>query len=287
MSFSVTLLQSYFKLYSRAFPSSAAQKAVEMMTHPRIKRERRSAAKELFESTIPLVNGAFLSVRGWGPKRMLLLHGWSGWIGQFESLVREVNPDEYTIYALHPEGHGDSSALASHPGRFIEAVMAAQDQVGASFDVAIGHSLGAAALVYVEAMQESFGSLVLVAGPATIEGVLHRFAGFLGLGEQSKNFFVRNMENTVGLSVERLNLFTLAPRVQPRVLMVHDAYDREVPVNEARSLSQNFRRCQYLETQRFGHSRVLQDPDVVHEILGFLKAPGELASVAEASVEGQ
>lgn len=287
MSFSVTLLQTYFKFYSRAFPTSAAQKAVEMMTHPRIKREKRNAARGFFESTIPLANGAFLSIRGRGQKKMLLLHGWSGWIGQFEEFVRAMDPEEYTIYAVHPEGHGDSPSLASHPGRFIEAVMAAQDQVGDSFDIAVGHSLGAAALVYVETMQKSFGRLVLVAGPATIEGVLNRFAGFLGLGERSRRLFVRSMEQTVGLSVERLDLFTLAPQVQSNVLMVHDADDREVPINEARSLSKSFRRCQYLETQSFGHSRVLQDPDVVQEILGFMKAPEEPEIVAEARVQGQ
>ncbi len=273
MNFSLGMFQTYFRFYSRAFPSGAAQKAVQLMTRPRLRQEKRSAAQDLFERTISLGDGVHLSLRGSGQKKMLLLHGWSGWIGQFEDLIQRVDPAEYTVYALHPEGHGDSAAPQSHPGRFIEAVLAARNYAGAPFDVAVGHSLGAAALVYVEAMQESFRRLVLVAGPATIEGVLDRFADFLKLGSKSRKLFLRGMEKTVGLKVERLDLLALAPGIKTSVLMIHDAEDREIPVAEARSLSEHFRDSLLLETRSLGHSRILQNPEVIDNIIGYISAP--------------
>lgn len=213
-----------------------------------------------------------LSIHGTGVKRMLLLHGWSGWVGQFQDLISALDPNEYTIYAVHPLGHGDSYE-ESHPGRFIEAVIETHDYVGASFDVAIGHSLGAATLVYVEDMRSCFERLVLISGPATIEGVLNRFARFINLGKQSKRLFIRNMETTVGLDVDRLDLTALAPSISQAVLLVHDDMDREVPVSEARVLSATFPRSRLLETSGYGHNRLLKNPEVTAEILEFIRCP--------------
>jgi pimeloyl-ACP methyl ester carboxylesterase len=243
------------------------------MTSPRIKEERRRSSIPLFDQAVQLSGGGVLSIHGNGQKKMLLLHGWSGWIGQFKDLISQLDPNEYTIYAVHPLGHGESHAAESHPGRFIEAVLEARDYVGVSFDVAIGHSLGAAALVYVQAMRNCFDRLVLVSGPATIEGVLNRFARFVNLGEKSKQLFIRSMEATVGLDVDRLDLVTLAPSIRQPTLLVHDGMDQEVPASESKALSEVFPRSRLFETSGYGHSRLLQNPAVIGEIVEFIHSP--------------
>ncbi len=273
MNLSLNMFQTVFGLYSRLLPAHAASRAVKLMTSPRIKEDRRLSSRELFGERVVLNGGGYLSVHGNGHKRMLLLHGWSGWIGQFKDLLGAVDPNEYTIYALHPLGHGESHAEESHPGRFIEAVLDAHDYVGVPFDVAIGHSLGAAALLYVESMKSCFERLVLVSGPSTIEGVLNRFAGFVNLGEKSKQLFIRNMETTVGLDVDRLNLVALAPSIDQPVLLVHDRSDREVPVDESHTLNQALPRSRLIQTTGYGHSRLLRNADVISEIVEFTRTP--------------
>jgi len=198
------------------------------------------------------------------------LHGWSGWVGQFEGLIRESNPSEYTIYAVQPVGHGDSRAARSHPGRFIEASLEAIEYLDSSFDVAIGHSLGAAALVSVQALTEGFDSMVLVSSPATIEGVLNRFARLLNLGKRSKLHFITTMEETVGIPVEELNLLSIAEAVKVPVLLIHDTDDREVPVSESKSLSLAFENSEIFRTAGCGHSRLLKNPEVTQRIMHFL-----------------
>ncbi|KAA1173347.1 alpha/beta hydrolase [Marinobacter salinexigens] len=270
MSLSLNVFQTAFGTYSRLLPSHAAARAVKLMTSPRISAERRQSSRALFDDVVVLKGDALLSMYGRGQKTMLVLHGWSGWIGQFNDLLSEVDPNEYTVYALHPLGHGESKAAESHPGRFIEAVMDAHDHVGRSFDVAIGHSLGAAALIYVEAVQPCFERLVLVSGPATIEGVLNRFARFVNLGEKSRRLFIRNMEMKVGLDIDRLDLLSLAPSISKPTLLVHDERDREIPVDEAGSLNQVFPKSRLVRTAGYGHSRLLQRPEVIQEILEFI-----------------
>ena len=273
MNLSLNIFQAACGVYSRLLPSSAASKAVGLMTSPRIKVERRASSRELFERVVPLNNDGLLSIYGSGPKKVLVLHGWSGWIGQFRDLIREIDPDECTVYAVHPAGHGDSTATKSHPGRFIEAVLDAHEYVGSSFDVAIGHSLGAAALVYAQSARGCFDRLVLVSGPATIEGVLSRFARFVNLGERSERLFVRDMEETVGLSVDRLDLIALAPGIEVPVLLIHDDSDSEVPVTESVALNEAFPRSRLTHTTGYGHSRLLRNPEVVREIVEFTHSP--------------
>jgi len=273
MNLSLTMFQAAFGVYSRLLPSSAASKAVQLMTSPRIKAERRASSRELFEHVVSLSNDGLLSIYGSGPKKILLLHGWSGWVGQFRDLINAFDPGDYTVYAVHPAGHGDSKASESHPGRFIEAVLEAHQYAGSSFDVGVGHSLGAAALVYAQSTRSCFERLVLVSGPATIEGVLSRFARFVNLGERSKRLFVSDMERTVGLSVDRLDLVALAPSIKTPVLLIHDDRDTEVPVAESRALHAAFPRSRLTHTTGHGHSRLLRKPDVIKEVIEFSNSP--------------
>jgi pimeloyl-ACP methyl ester carboxylesterase len=273
MNLSLDMFQAAFGVYSRLLPSRAASKAVELMTKPRIKVDRRISSRELFERVVPLSNDGLLSISGTGPKKILFLHGWSGWIGQFKDLISEIDLNEYTVYAVHPAGHGESEASESHPGRFIDAVLEAYEYVGASFDVGVGHSLGAAALVYAQSKISCFDRLVLVSGPATIEGVLSRFARFVNLGERSERLFVRGMEKRVGLNVDRLDLLALAPSIEIPVLLLHDDLDSEVPVNESRALHGAFPRSRLTHTTGYGHSRLLQNPEVIREIVEFAHSP--------------
>jgi len=273
MNLSLNIFQAIFGVYSRILPSRAALKAVELMTSPQIKAERRASSQGLFDQVVPLSNDGLLSITGNGPKKILFLHGWSGWVGQFKDLMNEIDPGEYTVYALHPAGHGESQATESHPGRFIEAVFAAHEYVGGAFDIGVGHSLGAAALVYAQSTRSCFERLVLVSGPATIAGVLSRFARFVNLGARSKRLFVRDMEETVGLSVNRLDLITLAPSIEAPVLLIHDELDSEVPVAESRALHEVFPRSRLTHTTGYGHSRLLQNPEVVREIVDFAHTP--------------
>lgn len=270
MNIALNLFQGGFGAYSSIFPRRAADKAVEWMTSPRIAPERRLSCQELFSKNVALPSGARLGSYGSGSKKILLLHGWSGWVGQFEDLIREINPFEYTVYAVQPVGHGESRAVRSHPGRFIEALLETIEYLDCSFDAAIGHSLGAAALVSAQALTGSFGGMILISSPATIEGVLNRFARFLNLGKRSNNHFIKTMEETVGIPVEKLDLVLIAEAEKIPVLLIHDKNDKEIPASESECLLLAFENSQIFRTVGWGHSRLLQSPAVTQKIMQFL-----------------
>ena len=69
MNMSLGLFRAYFGVYSRLSPAGAALKAVQLMTSPRIKTERRQASSALFDEVVPLPGGALLSIHGNGQKK--------------------------------------------------------------------------------------------------------------------------------------------------------------------------------------------------------------------------
>lgn len=81
MNLSIGLFQAYFGVYSRLSPSSAALKAIELMTSPRIKRERRQASSALLEEIVPLPGGCLAIYPRQRPKTDVA-GAWVVWLGR-------------------------------------------------------------------------------------------------------------------------------------------------------------------------------------------------------------
>lgn len=280
MSLAFRAFQSVFGGYSRVFPGGAAKTAMSLMMSPRIPQSKRNEMMDEFDSFHSLGKSGFLSVLGDGPVKVLVVHGWSGWLGQFSELINRLDTQRYTVYGLHPPGHGLSDASRSHPGRFIEAIVAAREFAGRDFDIAVGHSMGAGTLAYVAAHKRCFDRIVLIAGPSTIRGVLRRFSDFLNLGIRCRTKFFSTVENEVGLSMEDLDLRIVGAAIQVPALIIHDEMDREIPFSEAVELNDAIVNSVVFQTRDLGHKRILRAPMVIDRIMDFMK-PSDVEAPSE------
>lgn len=280
MSWAFRAFQSAFGGYSRVFPGGAAKTAMSLMMSPRISNSKRNELMNDFDSVHSLGESGFLSVRGDGPVKVLVVHGWSGWLGQFSELINRLDTQRYTVYGLHPPGHGLCDASRSHPGRFIEAIVAAREFAGRDFDIAVGHSMGAGTLAYVAAHERCFGKIVLIAGPSTIRGVLRRFSEFLNLGTRCRAKFFSKVENEVGLSTEAMDLRIVGAAIRAPALIIHDEKDREIPFSEAVELNDAIVNSVVFQTRNLGHKRILKAPMVIDRIMDFIK-PSDVEAPAE------
>lgn len=277
--------QTAFGAYSRLLPGASAATARKLMTTPRLSDQLRARSTELADETLALDADNWLSVRHGGSRTLLLVHGWSSGGGQFEALLEAFPKDAYTVYLVHPAGHGPSTARLSHPGRFIDAIRQALARIGKPVDVAIGHSMGAGTLGYVAAHDGGIDRLVLVSGPATFEAVLRRFARFLKLGAGAERRFLAGMEEMVGLPLADLDIAALLKPVTVASLVVHDRNDREIPFADAERLYVALQHCELLPTDGLGHNRILRDATVIRRIADFaagVEGPAE-AEVAYAT----
>lgn len=273
MAIGLQAFQLAFSTYSRLLPTRAAGTATRLMTTPRVAEAVRKRSTSLGEELVNLGGGGYLSVRHGGRQRVLLVHGWSSGVGLFEDLVAALPASDYTLYAVHPSGHGPSREDRSHPGRFIEAIASALDYIDTPIDLAVGHSMGAGTLAYVvandSADEHRVQNLALVSGPATFEGLLRRFSRLMKLSPRSEQRFLAQMEETVGLPLTALDITARARQIQVPTLVIHDRLDREVPFACADQLVASLPVSEHLYTSGLGHNRILRDSEVIARLATF------------------
>ncbi|MGF2685649.1 alpha/beta fold hydrolase [Marinobacter sp. DUT-3] len=271
MSMAEKMFRVGFGGFSRLVPTQASNVARKLMMSPR-KGTPKSWELDMPEPDreLALGNETHLSIWQGGPLKVLFVHGWEGRVSQFAPLLGRLDRSLFTFYAVHPPGHGMSAAPESHPGKFIEAVRAALAFIGEPVHAAIGHSMGAGVLCYVQAHDRSIERLVLISGPAHFHGILTRFSAFLGLGALAEKRFLASVESHVGIAISDLDMTGLAEHITQPVMIVHDLEDKEIPFSEALQLHQRFPSCHLLETRALGHRRILQGDEVVERIDGFL-----------------
>jgi len=204
-----------------------------------------------------------------GAPGVLLLHGWSGRHTQFGPLIVALRRAGLRAIAVDPPAHGDSPGVRSHPIGFADAAFATAERCGPLLG-AIGHSMGAGSLAYALSLERFAERLVLIAGPASMSGVLERYATALALAPAARRRLFERVGRRMGIAEHDLDAERLRPPADLRILVVHDRDDREVPVAEAHAIKRAWPAAELCITGGLGHRRVLSDPAVIARIIGFL-----------------
>ena len=200
---------------------------------------------------------------------VLLLHGWSGRHSQFGPLIVALRRARLRAITVDPPAHGDSPGVESHPIAFADAAFAAAERFGPLLG-AVGHSMGAGSLAYALSLERFAERAVLIAGPASMSGVLARYADALQLAPRARQRLFERVGRRMGVAEKDLDVDQLAMPEGLQVLVVHDHDDRDVPVAEAEAIKRAWPAAQVYLTAGLGHRRVLSDPDVIRRIVGFL-----------------
>lgn len=204
-----------------------------------------------------------------GAPGVLLLHGWSGRHTQFGPLIIALRRAGLRPITVDPPAHGESPGVVAHPIAFADAAFAAAERCGPLLG-AIGHSMGAGSLAYALTLERFAERVVLIAGPASMSGVLERYASALELAPAARRILFARVGRRMGVAEHDLDVDHLTLPQGLRVLVVHDHDDREVPVGEAEAIRRNWPSVQVHLTAGLGHRRVLSDSAVIDRIIAFL-----------------
>jgi pimeloyl-ACP methyl ester carboxylesterase len=135
-----------------------------------------------------------LSALRWGRgPAVLLMHGWEGRPTQFAALINALVDAGYTVVALDGPAHGRS------PGREANVVLFARAMLEAAAELpplqaVIGHSMGGASAMLAVQLGLRTETLVSIAAPARILGVLRGFARYVGMPPRARSAFIRQVE---------------------------------------------------------------------------------------------
>jgi pimeloyl-ACP methyl ester carboxylesterase len=137
--------------------------------------------------------------------------------------------------------------------------------------LAVGHSLGGAAVALAQDEDWHAQGLILVAPAADMKAAASRFFRFARLGEHLREPFYDWLLRRTGVSVEQLQVHRRLPALGQPALIVHDLDDTDVPWGEGERYAQHWAGARLYTTEGLGHRRVLDAPEVIEAALAFVR----------------
>lgn len=270
----IKLLRFGFDVLGRMLPGPTSRYAYRLWFTTRrfqlTARERQvlgSAQRLTLE-----VNARPVAVYVWGEgPSVLLVHGWHGSAAHFVEFVAPLVAAGFRAVAFDAPAHGES------PGRRtkLPEIVAAMEQIArrlGPLHALVAHSFGALCATYALAERRiAAGRIVCISPPAHMEGLLVSFSDTLGLPPAVQKRFRAYLERDFGADMwARFSPESHARLLPMPALVIHDADDHSVPIEEAEALARAWRGAELVRTQGLGHRRILADPEVIRRAVAFL-----------------
>jgi pimeloyl-ACP methyl ester carboxylesterase len=281
-----------FSLLERLAPGIGARWAEALwFSVPRSRSRRQESTRPGRRFQVHVQGGKVVGeVWGDGPV-VYLQHGWGGWWGQLGALVDLLVEAGHRVVAFDAPSHGDSDPGQAGPGRgtileFADALAAVVAAHGPAHAV-VAHSLGATAAGFALQGGLPVGRLAFVAPMAGPLAYSHVLAERLGFGERIRTRLVGRVERRVGMSISAFDVPAMARQVAtPPLLLVHDRLDAETGWSDSAAIAKAWPRARLVTTTGLGHRRILRDPAVVAEVVGFVAAPASGSAAPAPAAAG-
>lgn len=206
---------------------------------------------------------------GSGPKKVLLVHGWSGRATQLYSLAEYFQKEGMEVWSFDAPAHGDSAGKKTHMLQFVRCIELVNEKAG-GFDYAISHSLGGLATFNALRNGLQLDKLCTIGMPNSIRGIIDEFCFRLDLTPQVAQRIAIHLEEKYRLPINHFSAETAAKGLQLPVLLVHDKNDTDVNIQCASEVAHVLPQARVMETHGLGHRRILSDETVMRAIRDFL-----------------
>jgi len=275
--FKLGTVRAGFALGSRLAPQRTVNRAARLFATPfassRSRAQAAQADDEMQRSQLQ-INGETIATYVWGDPvaqpYALLAHGWSSFGLRYLPWVAELRALGFAVVTFDQPGHGFSSGKLCTLPEFTETIHAIGQYYGEAA-LAIGHSLGGAAVILAQDQAWHAHKLILVAPAADMKAATGRFFRFVHLGEHLREPFHAWLQHRTGVSVEDLEIHRHLPALGQPGLIVHDLDDEDVPWGEGERYAQYWPGARLFTTQGLGHRRVLDAPEVIKASLAFIR----------------
>lgn len=208
---------------------------------------------------------------GESPKKVLLVHGWGGRGTQLHTIAAKLVKNGYATLSFDAPAHGKSTGKTSDMTEFITCILHLEKQFG-PFEYAVGHSLGAMAVLNAVKRGLKIHKAVLIGSGDVIKDIMDDFSKKLGMKIASSAMMINRFEKKFGESINNYSAYMAAKDVTIPVLIFHDEDDADVPVSAAYHIKQNLANAQLVITHKLGHRKILGDKTVIKQIIEFFEA---------------
>jgi pimeloyl-ACP methyl ester carboxylesterase len=271
------LLRVGFALGSQFAPQRTVDRAARLFATPFASSRARARAinidEQMRRSELNVANQT-IATYVWGDPASqpyaLLVHGWSSFALRFLPWVARLRAAGLAVVTFDQPGHGYSTGEMCMLPDFVRTIRAVGQHYG-NPTLAIGHSLGGAALTLAQTEDWHAERVVVIAPPADMESVAERFMRFVHLGSHLRDHFFSWHERVTGIKVGDLHIRHHLRALGLPCLIVHDLDDLEVPWGDGELYARHWHNSRLLTTQGLGHHKVLDAPEVIDATLAFMK----------------
>lgn len=263
------------KILEMTSPRLAAKFAIKLFTTPikfaLPKREEEMHANSRQEMVhIPTLDKT-VNVYHYGEshRKVLLVHGWSGRGTQLRSIADKLIKNGYSTISFDAPAHGKSGSKTSDMTEFIACILELEKQFG-PFEFAIGHSLGAMAVLNAIKKGLKVNKAVTIGSGDIIKDIMDDFNSKLGMNIATAKLMIRLFEKKFNETINNYSAYIAAKDVAIPVLVIHDEDDADVPVSAAHHIVKHLANAELMITQGLGHRKILGDSKVIKKIIQFL-----------------
>lgn len=206
---------------------------------------------------------------GESPKKILLVHGWSGRGTQLVKIADELVKTGFSTVSFDAPAHGKSSGKSTIMTEFITSILVLEKEFG-PFDAAIGHSLGGMALLNAVKNNLQIKRIVIIGSGDKVPDIVDSFVAKLELQPKISNLMQNRFEKKYGVKMNAFDASFAAKEVVIPTLVIHDENDNEIPLSASKNICQNLINGRLLITKGLGHRKILGDISVIKSTLQFL-----------------
>ncbi len=229
----------------------------------------RSSQQKLI--VIPAINKSIMVYEyRKSPKKVLLVHGWSGRGTQLFKIGDALIKEGYSTISFDAPAHGKSPGNSTIMTEFIASVFELEKQFG-PFEIAIGHSLGGMAVLNAAKSGLQVQKIAVIGSGDIVQDILDNFISRLELKPIISVKLRAHFENKYNESMDNYSAYKAAAELDLPVLVVHDNQDYEVPVQAGINIHQHCKNGELMLTEGLGHRKILGDSQVIQKIIEFVK----------------
>lgn len=207
---------------------------------------------------------------GKSPKKVLLVHGWSGRGTQLFKIADSLLKEGYSTISFDAPAHGKSPGNSTIMTEFIASIFELEKRFG-TFEIAIGHSLGGMAVLNAAKSGLQVQKIAVIGSGDIVQDILDNFISRLELKPIISLKLRAHFENKYNESMDNYSAYKAAAELDLPVLVVHDNQDYEVPVQAGINIHQYCKNGELMLTEGLGHRKILGDSQVIKKIIEFVK----------------
>jgi pimeloyl-ACP methyl ester carboxylesterase len=271
------VLRAGFALGGRLAPRQTVDRAARLFATPAGSSRSRARAAQAdggMQRHEIKIKGQTIATYVWGDPTQqpyaLLAHGWSSFGLRYLPWVTRLQESGLAVVTFDQPGHGNSTGELCTLPDFVHTIRTIGGHYGKPA-LAIGHSLGGAAMTLAQTEDWHAKRIVAIAPPSNMEAAARRFMRFVHLGSHLHEQFIGWHEQVTGVKVRELDVRRHLPALGHPCLIVHDLDDFEVPWGEGELYARHWHHACLLTTQGLGHHKILDAPEVMDAVFAFAR----------------